>query len=285
MSAYTSHPVSSAYEAWGRRWTPAVKWIMLANLAVFLAQWVFASTPWFGLFTLQLPEMVTHLRWWQPFTYLFLHAGFWHIFFNLFNLWMFGSEVESALGTRKFIFYYFLTGAGAGLGVAGLGMLFHEHSATLGASGAVFGILAAYGLLFAERRLTLLVFFVLPVQMKAKTMVWIFAAIEFVAGVSNAFGNVSHIAHLSGMLIGYLYFLVTRPDLTGGLNLRNRFRLHRAGRNVRTTTPNEDPELYVDEILDKISKQGIGSLNTHERRIMAEAARRRREKGTWPGNN
>ncbi|NTV52805.1 MAG: rhomboid family intramembrane serine protease [Candidatus Firestonebacteria bacterium] len=280
-------PSSSGYglSSLGRPWTPAVKWLILTNLAVFLVQGLWGQGAWTALLSLQLPEIFIRERWWQPFTYLFLHAGFWHLFFNMFTLWMFGCEVELALGLRRFLFYYFLTGAGAGLCVAGLGQIFHEQSMTVGASGAIFGILLAYGVLFAERSLTLLVFFVFPVQMKAKTMVWFFAAIEFVAGVGNALGRVSHVAHLSGILVGYLYFLSTRPGMLPSLKFWKHYKFWRLGKRVRTISPRQDPESYVDDILEKISRQGMGSLNAEERRIMSEAARRRREKNPWGGNN
>jgi membrane associated rhomboid family serine protease len=286
-SYYNQSRPNPAYTqtTFGRPWTPAIKWLILSNVAVFLAQWIFANTGWSVLCSLQLPELFTEGRYWQPLTYLFLHAGFWHLFFNMFTLWMFGCEVESVLGTPKFVFYYLLTGVGAGWCVAGLGQWFHEHSLTVGASGAIFGILMAYGLLFAERSLTLLIFFIFPVQMKAKTMVWFFAAMEFVAGVGNVFGQVSHLAHLSGLLVGFLFFLVTRPELTPSLNPWKEFKIRQLRKKVKTITPRENPELYVDEILEKISKQGIGSLTAHERQIMAEAARRRRENNIRPGNN
>jgi membrane associated rhomboid family serine protease len=284
---FNSSSSTSSYNlsALGRPWTPAVKWLILINLAVFVAQGLLGRSGWPELLALQLPDLFVQGRWWQPFTYLFLHASFWHLFFNMFTLWMFGCEVETALGTPRFVFYYLLTGVGAGLCVAGLGQAFHEHSETVGASGAIFGVLLAYGVLFAERSLTLLLFFIFPVQMKAKTMVWFFAAIEFVAGVGNALGQVSHVAHLSGILVGYLYFLSTRPGMLQGLQFWKNYKFWRLGKNLRVISPQADPESYVDEILEKISRQGMGSLNERERRIMSEAARRRREKNPWGGNN
>jgi membrane associated rhomboid family serine protease len=282
---YTSPSTSGYSLSAGRQLTPAVKWLIIANLLIFVAQGVLGRSGLSDLLSLQLPELFVQGRWWQPFTYMFLHAGFFHLFFNMFTLWMFGCEVEATLGTRRFLFYYLLTGVGAGLCVAGLGQAFHEHSETLGASGAIFGVLLAYGVLFAERSLTLLLFFIFPVQMKAKTMVWFFAAVEFVAGVGNAFGQVSHIAHLSGLLVGYIYFLFTRPGMWTTLLFWKHLKFWHLGKRVRTISPQDDPESYVDDILEKISRHGMGSLSEHERRIMAEAARRRREKNPWGGNN
>lgn len=269
--------------AFGRPWTPAVRGLIIANILVFLVQLASASSPWPSLLGIQIPAVFTELRLWQPFTYLFLHAGFWHLAFNMFALWMFGTEVELALGTPRFIFYYLLTGVGAGWCVALVGWLAGEHSVTIGASGAIFGILMAYGILFAERTITLLLFFILPIQMKARTMVLFFAIFEFLAGVGNVMGQVSHLAHLSGMAIGYLFFLFGWPRATHRFNFWEELRLWWLGRRVKRIRPQDDPEVYVDQILDKISKEGIGSLSPHEREILAEAARRRR--GKWPDSN
>ncbi len=281
---YSNYSSSQNSGTFGRTWTPAVKALILTNVVVFILQAFFPRNEWFAMLSLQLPEMISQNRYWQPFSYLFLHGGFWHLFFNMFTLWMFGCEVEAVLGTPRFLAYYLLTGIGAGWCVAGVGHLFHETSLTVGASGAIFGILIAYGILFAERVLTLLVFFIIPVQMKAKTMVWVFAAIEFVAGVSNAFSQVSHLAHLSGLFIGFLFFWFTRPAFRASLNPWKEFKWWHLRKRVRTITPRENPELYVEEILEKISKQGIGALSAREREIMAQAAKRR-QRNDWPGNN
>jgi len=266
------HTTSGPSYSFGQPWTPAVKRLIIINVIVFLAQIVFAQRLPFQLLGLQLPDMFLHSRIWQPFTYLFLHAGFWHLAFNMFALWMFGCEVELALGTRRFYIYYFITGVGAGLCVALVGRLAGEHSLTIGASGAIFGILMAYGILFAEKKITLLVFFVLPVTMKAKMMVLLFGVFEFLAGVGHAFGQVSHLAHLSGLLIGYLFFLFGWPELARRLTFWNDIKMWWFSRRVRKFEPEED----IDHILEKISRQGIGSLSRREREILAQESKRRR---------
>ncbi|MBN1595796.1 rhomboid family intramembrane serine protease, partial [candidate division FCPU426 bacterium] len=110
----------------GRAWTPIVKKLIVVNVAVFLLQIVLAKNPLLALLPLQVPEVFIQMRAWQFFTYMFLHAGFWHLAFNMFALWMFGCEVEEAMGARRFLWYYLLTGIGAGAGVAAVGFLAGE---------------------------------------------------------------------------------------------------------------------------------------------------------------
>lgn len=146
---------------------------------------------------------------WQIVSYMFLHAGLGHIFFNLFALWMFGQSIENFWGTRRFAIYYFLTGIGAAL----LHMLVGGGNApTLGASGAVYGILLAFGMMFPERRIMLLI---PPIPIKAKYFVAIFGAIELISGLSRSGTGVAHFAHLGGMVVGFIlikYWGLKSPD-------------------------------------------------------------------------
>ena len=123
----------------------------------------------------------------------------------MFVLWMFGPEVESVLGTRRFTRFYFICGIGAAL----CSVLFYPpYTLIMGASGAIFGLMVAFGMLFPERVITLLLFFVLPVNMKAKHLVLVFAGIELLFVISNVRGDfVAHFAHLGGALCGYLYMI------------------------------------------------------------------------------
>lgn len=258
--------------SFGHPWTPVVKKLILINAAVFLLNFVFSKTGWFALLGLQSPEMLSHFRIWQLFTYMFLHHDFWHLAFNMLALWMFGCDVEKAFGARSFLAYYLITGVLTGVIVALVGRLAGEHSITTGASGAIFAILLAYGVLFAERTITLLLFLVIPVTMKAKTMVLIFAIIEFIAGIGNTFGQVSHIAHLSGLIIGYFYFLLVYPDQLSKFDLLKPLRRWKLSRKVKLV----DEETQVDAILEKISRVGINALSKKERDILSEASKRRR---------
>ncbi len=144
---------------------------------------------------------------WQLVTYMFLHGGFMHLLMNLFALWMFGSELEEQWGTRVFIQYFFITGIGAGLCTT----LFTPYSfiPTIGASGAIYGILLAFAMTYPNRIIYLN--FLFPI--KAKYFALIFGLMEFYSTISQRADGIAHIAHLGGMVIGYLY-----------LNNRNIFR-------------------------------------------------------------
>lgn len=195
--------------------TPMVKRLLVATAVAFvLTYFPLKIAGWrlpYAIFGLT-PYAVTHAFYlWQPFTYLFLHAGFFHIIFNLYVLWVFGPEVENAWGGNQFLFYYFLTGAGAGvidvlLGPSSLVM-------TIGCSGALFGVMLAYGVLFPNR-----IIYYLIIPMKAKWFVAIIAVIEFVDLLGSPNSGVSYIAHVSGLAIGYLY--LRGPGLSPGLRRR-----------------------------------------------------------------
>jgi len=133
---------------------------------------------------------------WQLFTYIFLHGGFSHIFFNLLALWMFGGELESYWGSKKFLFYFFFCGIGAGI----FTVLFSSYP-VIGASGAIYGILLAYGWLFPNR--PILIYFLFPIP--AKYMVIIFGFLELYASRSGAGGGIAHLTHLGGLVFGFFY--------------------------------------------------------------------------------
>lgn len=183
--------------------TPALKWLVIVTSAVFVLTYVPGlllhwDVP-FVLLGLN-PYLVLHKGFiWQPFTYLFLHGNVWHIVFNLLMLWMFGSRLEQTWGSRQFLLYFFLCGVGAGLFDVLL-----EPSAmttTIGNSGAVFGILLAFALLFPNDPIFL--WFVIPV--KAKWFVLAMGVLEFLFSLSAPGSGISHIAHVGGMLIGLVY--------------------------------------------------------------------------------
>ena len=197
--------------------TPAVKLLLISNFAVFILEaftyyfWGVNGYNWilkgFGL----VPAgVVPGLRIWQPVTYLFLHdiGDIWHILLNMFMLWMFGRELELVWGRDRFLRYYFLTGVGAGIlnvVVRTVPALWtHQFSfvPTIGASGAIFGILIACAILFPDRKAYL---FPIPVAIKMKWIVAIMATLTFLGTLGLGEGNVSHLCHLGGMAIGYLY--------------------------------------------------------------------------------
>lgn len=183
------------------RITPGIKGLVIANVAVFALQTAARLTgkgglePIFGLH----PSVAFGDLWlWQLVTYMFLHSpnGLMHILFNMLFLWMFGTEVERAWGTKTFLKYYFLCGIGGALTTS----LLFWNSTTIGASGAVFGVMLAYGMMFPNRQI--LFWFLFP--MRAISFVILCIAIELFSLLSVDDG-VAHIAHLGGMLFGYLY--------------------------------------------------------------------------------
>jgi membrane associated rhomboid family serine protease len=181
--------------------TPGVKFLLITNGAAFVAtMFVPVIGDWFAL----TPELVFHGRLWQLFTYQFLHAGIGHIFFNMLTLWMFGTAIEGAWGQQRFLRYYLICGTGAGVCVALIAFLLPALSSptipTVGASGAIYGLLLAFGIMYPNAPILLFLLFPVP----AKYAVMIFGAIEFFGFASGSSG-VSHVAHLGGLLVGYLY--------------------------------------------------------------------------------
>ena len=190
--------------------TRKVKWLIIVTSAAFVVTYIplqithadFFSDI-FDLFGLRSDLVVHRFFVWQFVTYLFLHGGWFHIIFNMFALWMFGSDLESKWGGQKFLFYYFLTGVGAGIIDVTLNTVFRPNmpSVTIGCSGAVYGLLLAYGMLFPER----LIYLYMIIPIKAKWFVAIMGAIEFVSSFGDPGSGISHFAHLGGMLFGYIY--------------------------------------------------------------------------------
>lgn len=186
--------------------------LLISNVVIFLLQSQFGGhlQYWFALWPLgENPVRVSGgyfmvSFWpWQVISYGFLHGSFTHLFFNMYALWMFGSQLESLWGSRAFAVYYLVCVIGAA--IVQLTVLEIENVnvgiATIGASGGVFGVLLAYGMMFPNRMIMLLI---PPIPMKAKYLVMIFGALELVFGVSGAQSGVAHFAHLGGMLFGFL---------------------------------------------------------------------------------
>lgn len=142
---------------------------------------------------------------WQLVTYMFMHGGFGHLFFNMYTLFIFGSVLENVWGTKKFLTFYFVTGIGAALVNIGVQYLTGSFALTVGASGAIYGILMGYAMLYPDSMLTLIL---PPVSMKAKWFVLIFAGIELLLGISNnPADNVAHFAHLGGLVFAFILLM------------------------------------------------------------------------------
>jgi rhomboid family protein len=202
--------------------TPAVRILLWANVAIFLATWVFQQTmtEYFGL----IPQRVVESRWiWQVATYMFLHDPdhLTHILFNMLGLWMFGVELERLWGTRFFSKYYAITGIGAGLTTLAASLLpyapFHDiyTKSTIGASGALYGLLVAYAIYYPNRPILMFLLFPVP----AKYFVMIIGAIAFLASASGNTG-VAETTHLGGLIVGYLYLQSGRGGLTAEMKYR-----------------------------------------------------------------
>lgn len=187
---------------------PVVRNLLIVNVMVFLTQmllpveyenWFFNT---FALFFPAGPDTI-----WQLFSYMFLHGGFSHLFFNMFALWMFGRIVEYDLGPKRFLTYYVACGVGAGIiqlvvnYIEFSGMPYMPPVVTVGASGAVFGLLLAYGMMHPNN-VVMLMF--PPIALKAKWFVLIYGVIELFSGVATVGSQVAHFAHLGGMLFGFL---------------------------------------------------------------------------------
>jgi membrane associated rhomboid family serine protease len=187
----------------GGRLPFGVKALLISNAVVFLLQYFTQGSAIGRIFSYLalVPADVVHRFFvWQVVTYLFLHAGVWHILINMLTLWMFGTDLELAWGTRRFMQFYFFCGIGAGVCVVLANYLFGNPAiGTVGASGAIYGILLVSAILWPDR---IIVFIIFPLKMKYFVM--IFGGIAFL-GAFNLNSGVSDIAHLSGMAFGYLF--------------------------------------------------------------------------------
>ena len=266
--------------------------------------------------------MASDFHVYQFITYQFLHGGFTHLFFNMFALWMFGCVIENVWGPKKFIFYYIFCGIGAGLcqemvqyisfAADGLTSLDPEQilnvngqrlmtvdqimnlSSTIGASGAVYGILLAFGMTFPNERIFI---FPLPIPIKAKWFVGIYAVIEFTSAMFSVGDGVAHMAHIGGMLFGFLLILYwrKRPNSYFNVDATRQFfdkwsrtsRTSHTGETSYTSSnttysrPEDDMEYNarkkarqeeIDKILDKIRVSGYDSLSKEEKRRLFEAS-------------
>jgi membrane associated rhomboid family serine protease len=195
---------------------PVTRFLLIANVAVFLLQ--ISGVPTIDVFALwppSSPELNSPgFAPWQLVTYSFLHGGYSHIIFNMFGLYMFGSEVERLFGSKFYLRYYFASVIAAGLThllIAGLLNL--PPVPIIGASGGIYGLLLAFGVYFPQRTVVLLI---PPIPMKARTFVVVFAVVELFFGVTGSASGVAHFAHLGGMLGGWLMILYRRSRAPSG---------------------------------------------------------------------
>jgi membrane associated rhomboid family serine protease len=250
--------------------TKAVKYLLLINVGIFFLEFLWRPELiyLFGL----TPALVKKGFIWQLITYMFLHGGLFHILFNMFALWMFGCEIERTWGTREFIKYYFITGLGAGLFTFILS--FNSNIPTIGASGAIFGILVAFALMFPDRLIYL--YFLIPI--KAKYLVAFFAVLEFIASFRHTSDGIGHFAHLGGMIIGYLYIKsdFRIPPFFRLSTYIDRVKDFKHRRRMKAIDRKREREQRlmerVDQILDKINQIGYDNLTREEKKILEQAS-------------
>ena len=221
---------------------PGVKWLLISNAAVFVIAFFTASTPIATVFAYMalVPRLVVgSFAIWQLATYLFLHGGFGHIIWNMLALWMFGADREQTWGTKRFLQFYFFCGIGAGVCVVIANYLFGDPStATIGCSGAIFGILLAYAMLFPNR--TILWGFLIPIQVK--WFVLIIGVISFMSAFRSINSGVSEFAHLGGLLFAYIFLRMPRRRLNLTSPVRQRiheWRLQRAKKKFQVYLRNQ----------------------------------------------
>jgi membrane associated rhomboid family serine protease len=191
--AYTRYRFSFGYGL-----TPTIKNLMIVMGAVFVIQ-QFVGGMFYALFALNPARVWSQYFVWQLFTYIFLHGDLFHILFNLLALYMFGGELESYWGSRKFLFYFFFCGIGAAIFTV---VLFgNQYMLIIGASGAIYGILLAFGWLFPNR--TIYIYFLFPIP--AKYFVIIFGLIALFSSRAGAGGGIAHLTHLGGLVFGLIY--------------------------------------------------------------------------------
>jgi membrane associated rhomboid family serine protease len=283
---------------------PVIKNLLIINVAVFFIQMIasnlmlggkplwYVMNMWFALnplgegFNFQI---------WQLITYQFMHGGFSHIFFNMFMLWMFGMEIENIWGSKKFLTYYLICGVAAGLAQLFIAPLFSTPAVTIGASGAIFGVMIAFGMLFPDRYIYL--YFLIPI--KAKYLIGFLFVLE-IFWIGDAGSNVAHLAHLGGALAGFLFIMF---DKKIDVPLKRMLNISGYRRDSTFTNPFnglsdkfkkrsqniEDANYYdlnqkkegeeitqqeIDEILDKISKSGYQNLSEREKKILFEASKK-----------
>ncbi len=245
---------------WRGLLTPAIKTILIACTAVFLLQTLAklfggdGAERWIEVYFGLVPYAVVHGFIYQLFSYLFLHGGLFHLLINMFVLWMFGADIERAWGKKRFFFYYFLCGVGAGVVNVVVKIALDPRGngtsmvPTIGASGAIYGVLIAAAVLFPDREIWLIPF---PITLPMRAYVAIMAALEFFGTLGSSGDKVSHVCHLGGMLVGYLY-LRRGSFLFGFRNRYSDWKRHRLRRKFEVYArdhkdkPPSEPDNWVN---------------------------------------
>ena len=282
----------------GFRITPGIKKILIANIVVFALQQVISQQIMIGYFSLYWDGLVNHYFVWTPISYMFLHGGFGHIFFNMFALWIFGTELESSYGTDRFYILYFLGGLIGGLGHLVITALAGASIPTIGASAGVMAIVVAYGFTFPDRIIYLNFF--IPVK-----AIWLavgYVVLDLIGAFSGAGSGIAHLAHLGGALVGFI-FTRSRTKFGGILsafqnipkvikvekvNKPNKPKKQKQGFTIREGSSDDEKAAFyqkkVDEILDKINEVGYLNLSDEDRDLLDRGSKFLRDYHRRHGN-
>ncbi|MCF7833070.1 MAG: rhomboid family intramembrane serine protease [Candidatus Marinimicrobia bacterium] len=248
-----------------RKLTPGIRVLIITNALIFLLGWIFPQlNKYMVIYGGLVPDLFTkHFFLWQPISYMFLHGGFMHLFFNMFALWMFGTELESQWGTKFFLKFYFISGIGAGI----LSAIIQPASQIpiIGASGAIYGLLLAFGLMYPNR----IVYLNFLIPIKVKYFVMIFAAIELFSSIGGGGDGVAHLTHLSGMAFGYLFLLWNQTRKKHVKKEKIIFHWGSKTKDFTKKPPKKKTfnsnEQELQSLLTRINKDGYGSLSEEEK--------------------
>jgi len=286
MSGNYSQPQIS----FGPSITPGVKWLIIINVVVFLMQLISASLG--AGISSPLEDLLAHNNdyinrgyIWQLFTYQFLHfrGSYFHLIFNMYALWVFGSELEAKWGRKEFIRFYLYSGTGAGIIIYILPVLLGQKAGTtIGASGAIFGVMLAYALTWPNRVLMLMMVF--PVKVKYYVLGLGVMSLVLTLNITNS--RISHVGHLGGLITAYLYIVLRlsrdshrfqKSTLMHKWKMTKQRKLWKQQQKKQETQIDiyDDKvsiEEKVDKILGKISQSGMKSLSNDEKRFLREAS-------------
>jgi membrane associated rhomboid family serine protease len=255
----------TAYYRYTRSAVPStskvVRWLLILNITVFVLQHLFLNR-YLAVFGLVPSAFLGRGFIWQIITYMFFHGSVLHILFNMLFLWMMGSEIERLWGSREFLKYYLITGGGAGL----VNVLVQPRSTipTIGASGAIFGLIIAFAMAFPDREI--LLYFL--IRIKAKYFAVLVGLLELLALFLMPSAPIARFAHLGGLVVGYVY--LKRQRL--GHPVRSKLAAWQHDLSEAAERREEERrasiQAEIDRILDKINKQGISSLSDRERKFL-----------------
>lgn len=242
--------------------SPFIKVMLIANAGIFVLQNFSPSLLaigglWPSRFFSEFPNLL-----YQPLTYMFLHGSFGHIFFNMFMLWMFGTEIERSIGTRRFARFYILSGLCGAI----LSLMVNPGLTIpiVGASGAIWGVMVAYWIMFPDRYLYL--YFLFPVKVK-----WAIPGFLLI-GMLFQGGNIAHMAHLGGAICGFIYFKANWRSMGLGRRVKNLGMRRKEAKLEKNRQKAEDIMKRVDQILDRINEVGIDNISKADRKFLDEAS-------------